>query len=81
MKLWNLLFIGVGVFTLNACSNMPSECEESWKKVEKFGKQVGVSKEELKQRKKEFEVNISKMDREQAKLICSSQNSFLELAK
>lgn len=60
---------------------MPSECEASWKKVEQFGKQVGVSKEELKQRKKEFEFNISKMDHEQAKLICSSQNSFLELAK
>ncbi len=60
---------------------MPSECRESWNKMEKFGKKLGVPKEELQKRKKEFEENIEQMDSKEAIKLCSTQNSILEMAK
>ena len=81
MKKFFLLGIGITLASLTACSKMPSECQESWNKMEKFGKKLGVSKEELHQRKTEFEDNIKQMDPKEAVQLCSTQNSILEMAK
>ena len=62
MNKFFLLSMGITLASLTACSKMPSECQESWNKMEKFGKKLGVSKEELHQRKTEFEDNIKQMD-------------------
>lgn len=49
--------------------------------MEKFGKKLGVPKEELQKRKHEFEANIKQMDVKEAVKLCSTQNSILEMAK
>ncbi|WP_163124016.1 hypothetical protein [Acinetobacter portensis] len=79
----NLILLGMGITlaSLTACSKMPSECQESWNKMEKFGKKLGVPKEELAQRKTDFEEKISQMDPKTATQLCASQNSILELSK
>ncbi|MBP8063909.1 MAG: hypothetical protein KAY38_02755 [Acinetobacter sp.] len=81
MNKFFLLSMGITLASLTACSKMPSECQESWNKMEKFGKKLGVSKEELHQRKTEFEDNIKQMDPKEAVQLCSTQNSILEMAK
>lgn len=81
MKKFFVLSMGITLASLTACSKMPSECQESWNKMEKFGKKLGVSKEELHQRKTEFEDNIKQMDPKEAVQLCSTQNSILEMAK
>jgi hypothetical protein len=73
--------ITVCLISLTGCSKIPTECQESWNKVEKFGKQIGLSDSDLKIKKKEFEDSILQMDPKQAAQICESQNSFLQLAK
>ena len=52
MNKFFLLSMGITLASLTACSKMPSECQESWNKMEKFGKKLGVPKEELQKRKK-----------------------------
>lgn len=81
MKKLTLFNMGIILASLTACSKMPSECQESWNKMEKFGIQLGVSKEELHQRKIEFEDKIKQMDPKEAIQLCSTQNSILEMAK
>ena len=81
MKNLILLSMGITLVSPTACSKMPSECQESWNKMEKFGKKLGVPKEELQKRKKEFEENIEQMDPKEAIKLCSTQNSILEMAK
>lgn len=81
MKTLILLIMGITLISLTACSKMPSECQESWNKMEKFGKKLGVPKEELQKHKHEFEANIKQMDVKEAVKLCSTQNSILEMAK
>lgn len=81
MNKFFLLSMGITLASLTACSKMPSECQESWNKMEKFGKKLGVPKEELQKRKKEFEENIEQIDSKEAIKLCSTQNSILEMAK
>lgn len=81
MKKLILLSMGITLVSLTACSKMPSECQESWNKMEKFGKKLGVSKEELQKRKHEFEDNIKQMDPKEAVKLCSTQNAILQMAE
>ncbi|MDY6510924.1 hypothetical protein SKM62_00545 [Acinetobacter faecalis] len=60
MNKFFLLGIGITLASLTACSKMPSECQESWNKMEKFGKKLGVPKEELQKRKKNLKKILSK---------------------
>lgn len=79
MKSLMAICMGFTFLSLTACSKMPSECEESWDKMAEFGKSMGVSKEEIKQKKQEFENSISQMDVKEAKKLCESQKEFLNL--
>lgn len=72
--------LGMGM-TLTACSQMPSECEESWDKIEKMAKESGIPDDALKSQKKEFEAQIKSMSKDQAIESCKTQNSFLGLIK
>ena len=64
---------------LTACSNMPKECEESWQKLESLSKQMGLSEEQIKEQKKQFEEGIKQQSEEDAIQICKTQSSFLGL--
>ncbi|MFW1858451.1 hypothetical protein [Acinetobacter defluvii] len=67
---------------LSACSStMPKECEESWKYIEKMAKTSGIPEEAIKNQKKAFENEISKMDKEQAIQVCKTQSSILNMMK
>lgn len=66
-------------FGLSACSNMPKECQESWEKLESFSKQMGLSEEQIKQQKVQFEEGIKKHSKEEAIQICQTQSNFLGL--
>ncbi len=44
MNKFFLLGMGITLASLTACSKMPSECQESWNKMEKFGKKIRCSK-------------------------------------
>ncbi|OTG82615.1 hypothetical protein B9T33_03965 [Acinetobacter sp. ANC 5054] len=64
---------------LTACSKMPKECEESWEKLESLSKQMGLSEDQIKEQKKQFEEEISKKPKDEAIQICKTQTSFLGL--
>ncbi len=45
---------------------MPKECEESWEQLEALSKQMGLSEEQIKEQKKQFEESIKKQSKEEA---------------
>ena len=58
---------------------MPKACVESWEKMEKLAKQMGLPEEQLKEQKKKFEEDVKAMNTEEATRMCSTQNSLLGL--
>ena len=68
------------LLTLIACSQMPKECNESWEKIESLAKQMGLSEDQIKTQKKEFETNIKNMNKDEAVKSCQMQSAFLGLA-
>ena len=40
------------IFTLSACSQVPKECAESWEKMEKLSKKMGMPDDQIKINKK-----------------------------
>ena len=72
--------IGLGL-VLSACSQMPSECEESWDKMEKFAISSGIPKDAVKQQKEAFINEIKALSKEEAVQTCKMQSAFLDMAK
>lgn len=66
---------------LTACSNMPKECEESWKHMEDLAKKSGVPADALKEQKKAFEEQIKNMPKDQAIQTCKAQSSIIGMVK
>lgn len=69
------------LLSLTACSQMPKACVESWDKMEKLAKQMGLPEEQLKEQKKKFEEDVKAMNNEEAARMCSTQNSLLGLVE
>lgn len=80
MKEHLLVLILTSGLILSACSQMPSECESSWEKIEKMAIDSGIPKDAMKAQKDEFVAQIKGMSKEQAIETCKMQNSFLDLA-
>ncbi|AYA05014.1 hypothetical protein BEN74_18935 [Acinetobacter sp. WCHAc010034] len=68
-------------FTLSACSQVPKECTESWEKMEKLSKKMGMPDDQIKIHKKEFEDNIKGLSKEEAIKACTMQSAFLNMAE
>ena len=66
---------------LTACSDMPKECEESWKHMEDIAKQSGIPESALKEQKKAFEEQIKSLSKDEAIQTCKAQSSILGMAK
>ncbi|RGD90618.1 MULTISPECIES: hypothetical protein [unclassified Acinetobacter] len=79
MKKLLMISASITLLSLTACSKMPKACIESWEKMEKLGKQMGLAEEQLKEQKKKFEEEIKTMNEEEATRMCSTQNSLLGL--
>lgn len=81
MKKISLLALLSSCILLSACSKMPSECEESWKHVEKLAKESGIPDDAIKVQKKEFEKQIEKLPKQQAIETCAAQSSAFGFIK
>ncbi|OTG82953.1 hypothetical protein [Acinetobacter sp. ANC 4648] len=81
MKKLLLLTISSLCLGLTACSNMPKECEQSWKHMEDLAKQSGIPADAIKAQKKQFEEQIKKMPKDQAIQACQAQNSVFGTVK
>ncbi|WP_168417407.1 hypothetical protein [Acinetobacter towneri] len=77
MKKTKLACLVLISLSFSACSPMPKECAETWEKMENFAKKMGISDEQLKQQKKQFEDEIKNMKADEAAKICSMQNTAL----
>ncbi len=77
MKKTNLSCLALLSMSLSACSPMPKECAETWEKMESFAKSMGISDEQLKQQKKQFENEVKQMKSEEAVKICRMQGTAL----
>lgn len=66
---------------LTACSNMPKECEESWKHMEEIAKKSGIPESALKEQKKAFEEQIKSLSKDEAIQTCKAQSSILGMVK
>lgn len=80
MKKQTLLISLSSAIILSACSQMPSECEKSWEKIEKMALKSGIPKDAIKNQKNDFIAQIKGISEEQAIETCKMQNSFLDLA-
>ena len=58
MKKTSLSCLALLSLSLTACSPMPKECAETWEKMETLAKSMGISDEQLKQQKKQFENEV-----------------------
>ncbi len=66
----------VGIcLSLLACSKLPSECQESWNNIQKLAQESGIPDDAIKAQKKEFELQVHKLNKEQAIQACNAQNS------
>lgn len=66
--------------SLSACSQMPKECQESWKKIEALAQQMGLPEEQIKAQREQFEANLKGLSNEDAIQACNMQNSILGMA-
>lgn len=78
-----LLLVPVFAMTavISACSDMPKECEESWKHMEKIAKQSGIPEDALKEQKNAFEEQIKSLPKDEAIQTCKAQSSILSMVK
>ncbi len=72
--------LGLAVI-LSACSKVPSECQTTWKHIEKIAKSSGIPKEAIENQKKAFEQQISQLPKDEAQKNCKAQNDLLGSAK
>lgn len=78
MKKYSILAVlGLGI-TLNACSQIPSECDEVWDKMEKLAESSGMPKEAVKAQKEQFDAQIKSLPKDDAAQTCKAQLEFLE---
>ena len=77
MKKTSLSCLALLSLSFTACSPMPKECAETWEKMETLAKSMGVSDEQLKQQKKQFENEVKQMKSEEAVKICTMQGTAL----
>lgn len=76
-----LLISGTAIIlTLSACSQVPKECTESWEKMEMLSKKIGMTEDQIKAHKKEFEDGIKGLSKEEAIQACKMQSAFLNMA-
>ncbi len=80
MKSFSVITSSIVILGLSACSQMPKECAESWKKIESLSKQMGMPEDQIKAHKKEFEDNINGLSKEDAIQACNMQSAFLNIA-
>ncbi len=80
MKSISIITSTIFILSLSACSQVPKECAESWKKMESLSKQMGMPEEQIKAHKKEFEDNIQGLSKEDAIQACNMQSAFLNMA-
>jgi len=48
MKSFSVITSSIVILGLSACSQMPKECAESWKKIESLSKQMGMPEDQIK---------------------------------
>ena len=77
MKKTSLSCLALLSLSFTACSPMPKECSDTWKKMETLAKSMGISDEQLKQQKKQFENEVKQMKSEEAIKICTMQGTAL----
>ena len=68
-------------FAVTACSQMPKECEQSWKHMENIAKQSGIPEDSIKAQKKQFEEQIKNMPKDQAIQACQAQSAIFGMVK
>ncbi|OTG65169.1 hypothetical protein [Acinetobacter silvestris] len=81
MKKILLLSLASLSVSLTACSNMPKECEQSWKYMEDLAKKSGIPADAIQAQKKQFEEQIKNMSKDQAIQACQAQSSILGMVK
>lgn len=66
---------------LSACSKVPSECQTTWKHIEKIAKSSGIPQDAIESQKKAFEQQISQLSKDEAQKNCKTQNDLLDSTK
>lgn len=75
-----LIISGIFVSTLLvACDKMPTECQTTWKNIEKLATGSGIPADALEEQKKQFEQNINNLNKKDAIQSCNAQNKVFEL--
>lgn len=64
------------LFLLQGCSQMPKECDESWKSIEKLSKESGIPQTVIDQQRIEFKKQIQSLNKDDAVKYCQAQNSI-----
>ena len=81
MKKICLLIVSSLCMGLSACSQMPKECEQSWKYMADIDKQSGIPEDSIKAQKKQFEQQIKSMSKDQAIQACQAQSAIFKMVK
>ena len=81
MKKICLLIVSSLCMGLTACSQMPKECEQSWKYMADIAKQSGIPEDSIKAQKKQFEQQIKSMPKDQAVQACQAQSAIFKMVK
>ena len=68
------------LISLSACSQVPKECTDAWKQMEKLSKQMGMPEDQINAHKKDFQDNIKGLSKEDAIKACNMQSSLLNMA-
>lgn len=77
MKKTSLSCLALLSLSFTACSPMPKEYADTWEKMETLAKSMGISDEQLKQQKKQFENEVKQMKSEEAVKICTMQGTAI----
>lgn len=81
MKKSILIALTFSSIMFTGCDQTPKSCHELWGKIELIGKQSGIPESAIKSQKKEFDLEIAKMPKDQAQKSCQTQLSVLNLIK
>lgn len=68
-------------FIITACSQIPSECQDTWDSMAKIAKESGIPADAIKTQEKQFFEQMKAMDKDQAIEACKTSNQMFGLVK
>lgn len=81
MKKFPIILLTSFGFIITACSQVPSECKDTWDSMAKLAKESGIPDDAIKTQEKQFFEQIKAMSKDQAVEACKASNQMFGLVK